>query len=35
MSKLALYLITEENQNGLTILQAEVFYMIDEMRMVI
>lgn len=35
MSKLALYLITEENQNGLTILQAELSDMIDEMRMVI
>ena len=35
MSKLALYLITKENQNGLTILQAEVSDMIDEMRMVI
>ena len=35
MSKLTLYLITEENQNGLTILQAEVSAMIDEMRMVI
>ena len=35
MSKLAPYLITEENQNGLTILQAEVSDMIDEMRMVI
>ena len=35
MSKLAFYLMTEENQNGLTILQAEVSDMIDEMRMVI
>ena len=35
MSILAFYLITEENQNGLTILQAEVSDMIDEMRMVI
>ena len=35
MSISALYLITEENQNGLTILQAEVSDMIDEMRMVI
>ena len=35
MSKLALYLITEENQNGLTILQVEVSDTIDEMRMVI
>lgn len=35
MSKLTLYLITKENQNGLTILQVEVSDMIDEMRMVI
>ena len=35
MNKLALYSITEENQNGLSILQAEVSDMIDEMRMVI
>lgn len=35
MSKLDLYLITEENQNGLTTLQVEVSDMIDEMRMVI
>lgn len=34
MSKLAFYLITEENQNGLTILQAEVSDMIDKTRMV-
>ena len=35
MSKLAPYLITEENQNGRSSLQAEVSDMIDEMRMVI
>ena len=34
MSKLAFYLITEENQNGLTILQAEVSDTIDKTRMV-